>query len=374
MEEIDNNYIETAIDELVDIIGVKENIDTNSSLNLLYKGDIKGCIQNIATYLGLPIEIVLTYVSESDTSGSNGNSSINNTESKFESSDLVKTGYKGLGSQGITAQVFIPQDIPFYGSKRLNGYPIKVRVSKNCVDYPQTLIAVISHELSHILLAAIGSKKTHNEVYTELTPLLLGFSRIIFDGRKTVETSYDYGVLSTTSRTRTTTYGYFDDKQFNFAYSKIKKILGKNVSRKNTFSKEIDRFEKKNRAYLKYLSLFKNMLSYIESNKNIKINKTDSNRIVSFFNSSFFDEIDTLNQKNTERIEKLKKFCSNLVCYTKCNVEFLNKNTENTLRFTNDIENKINQIKKDLKILIKYLNPLNRIKTNFSYLGIWFEL
>ena len=360
MENIGTDYIENAINELVELLGIKKNIDSRPLLNLLRKGDIKGCIKNIALFLGLPIEIDLSYVSEKD------------IEDRFESSDLVKTDYRGMGTEGIVAQVLIPKDIPFYGNSRLNGYPIKVKVSKNCVDHPETMISVISHELSHILLATIASKYKENEIYTDLTPLILGFSNVVSVGRKTVKVTTDYAPQVTTTNTQTTSYGYLDDKQFDFACAKINKTLEKDVSQKKLLHQKILRFEKIHNLSNKYLNLFKELLVYFHSHKNINLEQKDSERFISFFNVSFFDDINLLNDKNKDRIEKLKKYYSNLEQQTKYNRNVLNKNTDNTLSFIHDLENKTNRIKSDIKILIKYLNLSGKIKACIKYFSIWF--
>lgn len=368
MENISNDYIEKAIIELVALFGIKENIEYDPLFDLLKKRDISGCIQKIAGHLGLPVKIVLTYVSESDVNAVRREGSAipmgNGEEERFESSDLVKTDAKNLGVQGIAAQVLVPQDIPFYGSARLDNFPIKVRVSRNCVDYPETLISTMAHELSHILLATVGSKEAHNEIYTDLTPMVLGFSDVAHDGRKVVRVTRDQNFMTTTTTTHTTSYGYLNDSQFDFAYSEIEKILKKNILLKNKLSKEIDRFEKKNTAYLKYLKLLKNIIAQIRS-RNIK-----NSSLSPYLDLAFFNEANALSQKNSERLEKLKKYYSGPIHYTKRSLDILNKNIQNTLRFTNDLKDKINQTKKDTKTLIKYLDPINKIKMNASYLNI----
>ncbi len=96
--------------------------------------------------LGLPIRITLSYVSKEFRLG--------NTEG-FRSSGLSRTDWTGRGVDGITAQVSIPDYLPLYGSVALAGYPISVRVSENCLERPETFLAIMAHELSHVLLRSL---------------------------------------------------------------------------------------------------------------------------------------------------------------------------------------------------------------------------
>lgn len=63
--EVDNNYISRAIDELVATLGVKEQVLAKSFHKPFgFGSDTKKCIKDIAKYLGLPIEINLSYISK----------------------------------------------------------------------------------------------------------------------------------------------------------------------------------------------------------------------------------------------------------------------------------------------------------------------
>ena len=104
MENIDTDYIENAVVDLVELLGVKKDndIDYFSLVSLVRDNKIKDCIQNIALLLGLPIEIDVSFVNEYT-------ARYGNAENKFETSELVKTDNLGRGSEGIVAQVLIPR-------------------------------------------------------------------------------------------------------------------------------------------------------------------------------------------------------------------------------------------------------------------------
>lgn len=168
--QISNSTISNAINELISIVGVKENVPVTELVGLLKKGNIKQCIKNIALYLGLTLNIDLSYVSK-DYQPENTN--------KFNSRHLVKTDWRGRGIGSITAQVSVPESLPIYGTSDLTNYPIGVRVSEDSKELPETFIAVLAHELSHVLLRSLRYSQWDNEIYTDLTPIILGFSKVI---------------------------------------------------------------------------------------------------------------------------------------------------------------------------------------------------
>lgn len=62
MEGIDNTYIEDVIVSLERTLGVKDHVDDHWLVSLLALNKVKECITEIAKYLGLPIQIDLSYV------------------------------------------------------------------------------------------------------------------------------------------------------------------------------------------------------------------------------------------------------------------------------------------------------------------------
>ena len=175
-ETMNNDYINNAIKELVNSLGVKEEAPYYEISQLIQNGDIKQSIKKIAGSLGLPIEIIVQYVPA-------GYRPDNNV--KFNSQDLSRTDSSGHGIESITAQVSIPGNLPLYGTSSLTGFPINVIVSENCREEPSTFIAIMSHELAHILLASIRHPKKNNELYTDLKDYR--------KGKKTIYIHYFWG-------------------------------------------------------------------------------------------------------------------------------------------------------------------------------------
>lgn len=193
-----------AIDELVHGIGVREDLEL-ALPPVLSKKDIPGWVQTVAGSLGLPIQAKVSFISKKR--GKPG----------FGTTAMSRTDGRGRGIDGITAQVGIPHGIPMFGTAGLQGFPIEVRVSENCGKKPTTFVAVMAHELSHVLLHSLRHPQRESELHTDLVPLLLGFRPVVSAGRTHVEHGTQGDV--------TTTFGYLTDAQFDFATQHVEKLL-----------------------------------------------------------------------------------------------------------------------------------------------------
>jgi hypothetical protein len=206
MEKIDDRYIEAAIKSLIPTLGIKESVDHEKLTDLVRSKKIQQAIQEIARCLGLPINVKLSYVPAEYSP---------NSKVHFQSSDLVNTDWKGRGTQSITAQVLIPKNLPIFGTKAFHNFPIEVRVSEISARNASTFVGVMGHELSHIVLYSLWHKERDNEIYTDLTAMILGLSKVMWLGRKVTTTKQD----TERREMETTTYGYLTDDQFEFAYA-----------------------------------------------------------------------------------------------------------------------------------------------------------
>ena len=365
MENISKNYIEEAIKTLSDSIGLKDNIDDQKIISLIRQGKVKEGIIEIAKCLRLPIEINLSYVPKGYHPG--------NTNT-FHSTHLVKTDWRGRGSEGITAQVSIPGYLPMYGTSGLNNFPISVRVSENCADNPATFIAVMAHELSHIVLHLLWHKEKDNEIYTDITAMMLGFSNIIKNGRKVIKTSSstDYGFLSntTTTTTETTTYGYLSDENFNFAFNKIEEILNRYKQGKNKLIGKIKELTKKLRRNRKAMVYFQKYLEYVDKNLNRKMSQEDGNKISTFHQAGFTDEFEQAVRQTENELKQFNDFVLNLNHYNE-NLFNTIKQYEEKIRVSGgNLNTKQEKLKADVDILKKHVSLGYKlkifVKLNFS--------
>ena len=106
-EGLSNDDISNALAELTTCLAVKEETHVDELRALLRKKDVEGCVQGIATRLGLPIlRISLSYVpKEFRPDFTDG----------FRSTALARTDWTGHGMEDIPAQVLIPEYLPMFG-------------------------------------------------------------------------------------------------------------------------------------------------------------------------------------------------------------------------------------------------------------------
>lgn len=359
--EVKNDYIEKALTELIPVFGTREFVDHHKIISLIKSKKVKEAIKSIALYLGLPIEVNITYVPKGYRPSSNDG---------FQSTHLVKTDKHNRGVGGITAQVSIPSNLPFYGTPSMNNFPINVRLSENCAENPETLVSVMAHELSHIVLYSMWHKEKENEFYTDLTAMILGFAQVMKTGRKVIKTSTftDSGFLSstTTTHTETTTYGYLSDDNFNFAFGKIESVLKKQQSAKKKLLKKLKHFQKQLNKTKKCSFYFDKYLEYLGKNLNQKISPEDGHKISSFHQSGYTDKFQSVIRKNEATLGNFLKFVENLKNYTGGNIETMQK-YEGQLKSAGEELNKEHfLIQKDLDVLKKYVGFFYKLKLRFS--------
>ena len=357
MDEIKTNYIEKALSDLVPVIGTKEFVDHHKLISLLQSNQIKECIKEIALYLGLPININLSNVAKGYRPSANDG---------FHSTHLIKTDKSGKGSSGIIAQVSIPTNLPLYGTSNMVGFPISVRVSENCLEKPETFVAVMAHEISHIVLHSIFHEKKENEVYTDLTAMLLGFAKVMRVGRKIIKTSssveHDFWGSTTTTTTETTGFGYLSDENFDFAFNRIKNALNNQKKAKKKFLGQLIRLKKQLKQKSNLLIRFNKYLEYLDKNPNKKISQKDGHAISSFHQSGYTDIFQSVINKEKAKIESSLMFVKSLSNYTNRNMKIMQQYKVQLELGNKDLVKQYFLIKKDVYILGKYISWLHRLK------------
>jgi len=203
-EHVTEQEVAAAIDELARGLGVKETLRLTIP-SALSPEDLPRWVQTVADSLGLPVRVDVSLIST------------DSAEPGFGTTNMSRTDSRGRGIEGITAQVRIPTSIPMFGTEGLRNFPIEVRVSQNCGKSPATFVAIMAHELSHVLLASLRHPRRDSELHTDLVPLLLGFRRIASVGRTRVERGTEGEVR--------TTFGYLTDPQFYFAVGYVEDLL-----------------------------------------------------------------------------------------------------------------------------------------------------
>lgn len=349
---IDNKYISNAIDELINLLGIKEEIPIDTILKPFRTGNIKGCIENIANYLGLPIVVNLSYVPAKYQQRNVGN--------RFESSALATTDRASRGVEGITAQVSIPSYLPLYGTPELQNFPIAVKISDNCLEHSETFMSIMAHELCHVVLHTLWHKEKDNEFYADLTVMILGFSKVMEIGRKVEETK-NYVILTQTS---TTTYGYLSDKQFYFAFNKISEMRKKNIDLKKKLLRKLTTYRKQLSSYKKELIYFRKFVEYLDKNQNKAIRKEDIPKIVMFHQPDYTDTFTAVVRSSEERLKEINDFCVGLLHYTQQRLNSLRIFNEEIDTLISELKEKFDLLNNDVRILRKYIDILYKLKIN----------
>ena len=349
-DRLSNEYISNAIDELVNTFGVKEEAPHNEMVALLLTGKTKECIMAVASHLGLPVEIHLSHVPKDYRPGA--------TE-RFGGSHLARTDSEGRGVEAITAQVVVPENLPMYGTSSLVDFPIQVKVQENCDEQPDTFISVIAHELCHILLKSIWHPQRNNEVYTDLTSLLLGFCEVTWRGRKVVATTSS-GNLTTTT---TTTYGYLTDTQFAFARNKIEGIRDGYNQDKLRLLAQMDGVTRQSTRLKRSLFQFRKFMAYLDAHYNRAIRKQDGAQIVQFHSPGYADDIDADVEDSGGLLKEAQTFCESLDHYTGRSLEMMRRYEERLDLARDRLEREARLMNENVNVLKRNVGFLCRIRT-----------
>lgn len=264
-EKVDKRYVQRAIDQLFAVLGVRDHAPFAEGVTLRDQADVETCVQRVASHMGLPVRIQLTFVRDAADPSVSG----------FQSCSLARTAASG-SAEGITAQVTTPEFLPFYGSGELVGLPIQVKVSENCVAYPKTFIAIIAHELSHVLLRSLAHPERDNEIYTDVTAMLMGFSHVMEDGRQIVRRK-DCGDWVRTERT---TFGYLADREFDYAVREVDALLKKYSSDKKEILSLARALSEECEEAKQTLTEFHDLLDYLDGHTQRRTKKRDASALI----------------------------------------------------------------------------------------------
>ncbi|MDX9913686.1 MAG: hypothetical protein RBS77_03850 [Candidatus Moranbacteria bacterium] len=343
--KIDKKYLYKAIDELVALLGLKEPIGFDKILPPVdsFK-DTERCIKEIANNLNLPIKVNIYF------------------GDKFQSTQLVKTDKDGKGNEGITAQVNIPVNLPMFGMPGFKDFPIDITLSKNCATRPNAFMAVMAHELSHIILHSLNHPQKDNEYYTDLTAMILGFSNIMKIGRK-FSISRTFGNYT---ETQTTKYGYLDDNQFDFAYNRIKELLEENRDKRQNYFNKLKSCKKRLKKFSLDIQTFEKYLSDLGKNHKNDIKKEDENKIALLYQPSHCDGYRQFNLRYQNILNEINKLSFGPEYYNRYGVENLERNNSIIESFLNELKKEKDLLKADIGTVEKYLSIFFIFSNNVS--------
>ena len=345
---LDKPYIDNAVDELVNLLGDGEEVPAHELVGPLAAKKTQVTVEKIARFLGLPVKTRLTLINSCD------------AKNRFDTKAVVPSNSKS-GVQGITAQVSIPSNLPLYGSQEMEGFSIDVKISDNCNQHPEAFISIMAHELSHIVLHSILSKHKNNEIYTDLTAMILGFSTIMRHGREVEDCDIvDDRGDSWTVRTTTTKYGYLSDYLFDIAYSNIQYIRKTRKDTKEMVAQQGRVLQKRILYQHAELLHFKRLLEYLDNNTQRKFRKQDATRIVELHQTNYSDDYLVLANK-TERLLAEIGLLDSIVLYTPARNKHLHDLSARIGTVDDELAASIASLMGDVRILRRQIGIISRL-------------
>jgi len=276
----------------------------------------------------------------------------------FESASLAHTTASGHGAEGITAQVCCPASLPLYGSSELNGMVIQVKVTENCVAHPQTFVAIIAHELCHILLRSLAYPESDNEIYTDLAAMVLGFSNVIQEGRKLVSRTHRGNLVET----QTTTFGYLDDEQFDFALSRVDALLTDCRGLKNKVMALSERLLGDCREGGQMLARFGEALAYLDCHQERRVKKCDAVLLVGFHRPGYTEPTEATLRECWQVAEEASRAVHTLSCYTRSALASLQHSLERLTSSNEELAAHLVRLRADCKVVERNIGLLARIR------------
>lgn len=350
--------IRSALNDLARCFGVREETACPELVSLLRARGAEACVQEIAVRLALPVRIHLSYVPQDFRPG---------CRERFETTALARTEGSGRGAESITAQVAIPRDLPLFDSPGLRDYPVHVRVSENCHEHPDTFVTVILHELSHVLLASLRHPRKDSEVHTDLVPLLLGFGGVVRRGRKMAVST----INGDRTITRTTTYGYLTDAQFEFACWYVADLLQHHRYARMHLLHLARRVQQNIDQVSRDMANFGEFLRQVGRRQPTRVKREDASRLVELYSLNHCLEWESRLAGIRTNTETAASFARLLDHYTGSAVDRLEQHTLTLESNRAEIAALARAVAGDLALLRRYLGLIYRLRAVLCRAGSW---
>jgi hypothetical protein len=258
-------------EELDRALGVKSPMAFQPLAELHASRDYTGLCRAIGVHMGLPNAVRLVTTSE---------------RQRFTTRALSTTDAEGRGTHGIVAQINIPSYLPMYGTAAFAAHVVDLLLGKEfATATPYTAVALLAHELSHVLIYALKHPKRESEPFTDLVPIVLGFGHIVERGR-VVSTSETRGNTEYTSKV---TYGYLSDDEFECARRLTHTRLEVRIEKRNethVLATRVHRRAKEAIASTRHLAA---ALSQMDAEPH-KVRRRDGPRVVELHRPGYFDD------------------------------------------------------------------------------------
>jgi len=229
-------------------------------------------------------------------------------------------------------------------------------VSENCGKRPESFVAVMAHELSHVLLHSLRHPQRESELHTDLVPLLLGFRPIVSVGRTHVEHRSQGDVA--------TTFGYLTDAQFDFAVGHVDRLL---ADARET-QEEVAKLGQRVTAALPKASLqvarFNAYRAYVNRHPPERTKRGDAERLVRFNDVAYTQEWErSLTNARAELASSGGSFNS-VSHYTEQVLRRLKREHHQFSGTASSVEATLNSLAADVATLRRYLPIRIRLREN----------
>jgi hypothetical protein len=347
VDNIDDAYLDNAIKELVGLLGITEPLNQDEYITLAKQKNYNKCVVKIAQHYRLSFRFNIKMVPRGYKASAR----------HYNTSGLVKTDNQGKGTSGITAQIHLPASIPLYGDPKIEDITVSVVVGEECFEAPYTFVTIMAHEIAHLLLATLRHPKKDNEFYTDLVPLVLGFSQMVKYGRSTTKRvkTNDGDKLVTTS------YCYLNDHQFNHSLNRLNGILLRFRDRKFKLIKLTDETDTKIKQLEAEIKERNKLLKDILKHSKNRISFDDSKTIVQLHSNSIILEEELMIKHAYMVNNNVRKAYGNVSHYSKNVVKQMNE-AESRLKKTNSLlSSALSKLAADINIINRNLNLLYKI-------------
>ncbi len=189
-------------------------------------------------------------------------------------------------------------------------------------------------------------------------PILLGFRVIVLRGRK-VEVS---SASATGRTTRTTTYGYLTDSQFEFAFNKVSSRLDRHQDEKEEALEKAVEIRKLHQRASQDLKAFRDSLAYLDGRASHRLRAKDAKRIVTFHSLDYTREWElSLSHVGTVAVNE-EVAIRQITHFTNHSLEALRRSSERLNAALLKIGTVSQSIKSDLKVLRQNVGVAKRLR------------
>lgn len=333
MEQADINFVEKALDDLIDSFGVQEPVKYYKITKLIRSEKYHEAVHKVASELGLPITVNIEFVSS--TQGFDGHHS--------------STSKRNNQNKSTPARVLIPSDLPFYGSSEMTGFPIEVQIKKGRAQKPTSMVAVLAHELSHIVLHSMHHQRKDSEAYTDLTAMILGFDEVMEKGREDFA-RYFNDPKTNKRKKQKIKYGYLDDSTFEHALNKIRRTREKRKQKKESVIKIIDEIKEIANGIPAKIDVLRNRLDGLRDKQRENISQEKAKQLQHLHLPDYGDDKKAYAKKAKEEAKEKQEKIENISTYNDKSMKAISDLKNHSERLRDNLESRIKSIENDIRL------------------------